>query len=189
MSAEIIALLLAIIVGPLVAVGLMLWRQEVDRTYQRRLAVFHALLTYRRNWLSAEWVAALNLTLIEFNNYPQVLAAFDTLLNKFSDPAWTSSEQRRQRMILDTETAVCALLQHMAAALRIDVKAADLRNRNYAPKGWNIDSVRERQASEAMMQVLNGQRAIRINASPLPTGNERAPAPKQLRSSIDTPQT
>ncbi len=65
----------------------MMRRTEADRAYQRRLAVFHALMTHRRHWLSGEWIGALNMTLVEFANYPPVMAAHETLLDKFADSA------------------------------------------------------------------------------------------------------
>jgi len=115
---------------------------------------------------------------IEFDRAPMVMEAWNALLDKFSDPAWRGSDHQRQRVILDTEAAVCALLQHMATALKIDLPAQVLRSRNYTPTGWMTDDAQQRHEREMLFQILQGARPLRVEiGNMVPPASASPPAP------------
>jgi hypothetical protein len=182
MSSEIWLLALALVIGPSLGVAFAFLWQARERAHARKLDLFHTMMRTRRLWLSQEWIGALCLVPVEFRKYPMVIDATNGLLDKFGDPAWRGVEQQRQRVVLDTEASVCAVLQHMADALKIELKAADLRARTLAPLGWVVDDVHVRHTRERLMQVLEGQRALRVEmvetrAPPAPAPTTAAPAP------------
>jgi hypothetical protein len=179
---------LALFAGPSVAVALHYYIQTRERLYQRRLAVFQTMMRTRRLWLSQEWIGALCLAPVEFKPFPNVIAAISGLQDKFTEPAWRGSEVQRRRVVLDAEAAVCAVLQHMAEALNIELAASDLRQRNMAPTGWIIDDVHARHTREMMMQVLEGSRPLKVQPVQIATDPASAPEPKPEPAPETTPE-
>lgn len=177
MGPEQLYILAAMIVGPLVAVIAAMRLIAWDRVYQRRLDVFRTMMSHRRLWLSQDWICSLNLVPVEFGRFPEVMKAFTTLSEKYSDAAWQSAEDTRRRIVLDTENAACELLLRMADSLKIEMRGADLRARQITPLGWSTDDVRQRQSRELTMQILQGNRALRVELAPAAlnatTGGER----------------
>ncbi|HVZ99083.1 MAG TPA: DUF6680 family protein [Caulobacterales bacterium] len=167
MTSDTLLLACALLLGPLVGAAGVVAYTRWDRAHQRRLDIFHGMLRMRRVWLSPEWVGGLNLAPVEFARFPEVLAAVETLLARYTDPAWQNPEaDLRRRAVLETENAACDLLLRMAEALKVPMLGADLRTRPVAPFGWITDDVQNRQTRELLQQVLSGARTIRIDASP-----------------------
>jgi hypothetical protein len=162
MSLDTLPIVFALALGPtfavLAAMGLLYW----ERAYQRRLDVFRTMMRMRRHWLSQEWIGSLNLIPIEFSRYPNVIEAFDALMSHYSDSAWKGDEAARRRTVLDTESAACELLQRMADALKVELRGPDLRTRPNTPFGWSTDEVQQRQHRDLIMQVLQGNRTLKV---------------------------
>ncbi|MEJ0059502.1 MAG: DUF6680 family protein [Terricaulis sp.] len=169
MTLDTIPIVVALVLGPTIAVlaamGVLYW----ERSYQRRLDVFRTMMRMRRHWLSQEWIGSLNLIPVEFSRYPAVIEAFDTLMARYGDTAWKGADDVRRRIVLDAESAACELLQRMADALKVELRGPDLRTRPNTPYGWSTDEVQSRQHRELIMQVLQGSRTLKVElaANPL----------------------
>ncbi len=75
--------ILAIVVGPLLAVLITVWLERRRRDYERRHNVFRSLMKTRRTWANPEHVEALNLVEIEFHGYSYVLEKYRELIGYF----------------------------------------------------------------------------------------------------------
>jgi hypothetical protein len=174
MTWDVLPIVFALALGPtfavLAAMGLLYW----ERSYQRRLDVFRTMMRMRRHWLSQEWIGSLNLIPVEFSRYPSVIEAFDTLMSRYSDTSWKGNEETRRRIVLDSESAACELLQRMADVLKVELRGPDLRNRPNTPYGWSTDEVQQRQHRDLIMQVLQGSRTLKVEL-----------APNQVRAPLD----
>jgi hypothetical protein len=118
MSFDTLLIVLAIAMGPTIAVAAAIGYSIWDRVYQRRLAIFHAMMGARRHWLSQDWIGSLNLIPVEFSRFDPVIDAFETLMEKYADPAWKGQEEERRRAVLDTESAACELLMRSVSSWR-----------------------------------------------------------------------
>lgn len=156
------ALIAAAALGPFIAVLTAFWLFYWERAYQRRLDIFRSLMRMRRQWLSQEWIGALNLVPVEFHRFPVVLDAYNKLLDRYADPAWKGSAPERQRAALDCDSSACELLQRMAAAMKIELRGPDLRTRLISPYGWKTDELQQRQSRDLALEILQGDRPLRI---------------------------
>lgn len=111
MSTESFLTLVAILVGPLIAVGITLWHDKRKRKRDAKLWVFHTLLANRRSSPpAAEWVSALNQIDVIFYDDPKVLDAWHAYYDELDHQPDQLNLQRMQHRHLD-------LLHEMAACL------------------------------------------------------------------------
>lgn len=163
----------AALLGPIAAVVITLWWQRNDRDYQRRLAIFQAMMRTRRHQLSPDWVGAFNLVPVEFANDRQVIESFNRLLDRYSDSGWRGTPQQVQNARENVDTAASELLHRMALSLRINLRGLDLR-RAYAPEGWATDEDQNRALRTGFLQLVGGQRPLRVRVD---TGEEQQEHP------------
>tara|TARA_R110000787_G_scaffold44093_17_gene108110 strand:- start:1612 stop:2169 length:558 start_codon:yes stop_codon:yes gene_type:complete len=172
--------LIAILVGPVLAVwvGQRLERQRQD--YNRRMAIFRDLMRYRRTILSPEYVGALNLVEVEFNKYPEVLIRWRTLYEHLHSPTDDKASFDVLRAWNEKADRLHALLIHsIAKAANLPLEQLDIVA-GYAPKAWNENEDRQRLIQISLLQVLSGNKAIRVNsAEPLQPYNPYPAAPEE----------
>lgn len=70
---------------------------ERQKTYERRYAIYKALISNVRNVVSFEFVSSYNMLLVEFQNDKKILAARDKFLDCVNrEPAKDEDGQKRQ---------------------------------------------------------------------------------------------
>jgi hypothetical protein len=90
--------LLAIVLGPITAVGITLLIEKTRRVRERRLYVMRMLLTTRHLVGDPQYSAAINLIPAEFNDREKVMAAwrnYNERVREHPDPAHDADRQRR----------------------------------------------------------------------------------------------
>jgi hypothetical protein len=90
--------LLAIVLGPVIAVGITLWIESRRRDRERRLYVLRMMLTTRHLPADPQWNAAVNLIPVEFNDQEKVMAAWRTYgdrVNQHVPPEHEDDQKKR----------------------------------------------------------------------------------------------
>jgi hypothetical protein len=71
----------ALVTGPVLAVGLTLWREDLRQKRERKLGVMRQLLLTRSSAGDQSFTAAINLAPIEFGNSDNVMAAWESFIS------------------------------------------------------------------------------------------------------------
>jgi hypothetical protein len=114
---------------------------------------------------------------VEFAGHRAVLESFNRLLDRYSDPGWRGPPEQVQRAIENVDMAASELLHRMATSLRIDLRGLDLR-RAYSPQGWSTDEDQNRAMRQNALQLLNGDRVIRVKLEEAATPEADAVQPQ-----------
>ncbi len=145
--------IIALFLGPLVAVWIARRMEDRRAKHERRMSVFRALMSTRSNALSFDHVSALNLVEIEFYDNPEVVkkwkAYFDDLVEyprledeKISEGLSDAEIARRQanydkRVKEGRSKLLTELLYEMAQVLGYEkIKVLEILEGSYFPQGW-----------------------------------------------------
>lgn len=131
------SLISAIIGAAFTAVLWILTRffNERQKTYERRYAIYKALISNVRNVVSFEFVSSYNMLLVEFQNDKKILAARDKFLDCVNrDPAKDEDGQKRQDA--DFDDALVRLIDAVGKSIGIKMEQMDIKNKVYMPKAF-----------------------------------------------------
>ncbi len=71
----------ALVVGPLLAVALTLWRESFRQTRERKFNVLRLLLTTRVNVSDPSFTTSINMVPVEFGHNPAVMTAWENFMH------------------------------------------------------------------------------------------------------------
>lgn len=162
-----ILMILAVLVGPVIAVQLTRFLDERREKRGRKLSVFKTLMSTRATRLSGHHVEALNMIDLEFSaknrKEKAVIDAWKSYLDSLCDDSLSKDEHgSRARLDLFTE-----LLQTMATVLDYEFDKTQLKNAAYSPVGhneWENDNLRIR---KGLIDVLDRKKAIGMHVTNL----------------------
>ena len=104
-------------------------------------------------------VCALNLIYVEFTNYPDIIKLRQEIQKFFNEPNFRAD-------LLKVEMA--RLLEEIAKVIDIKISAIDMLHGQYLPQ-ITIDQLDQRyNIDNALLKVLNGEKAIAITMPPEP---------------------
>ena len=139
--------ILAIIIGPIVAVCITLWWQQRKEKRDAQLRLFTTLMAHRKAMpLTPEWVTALNLIDVVFADNPRVVALWHELYQLFHNPTRTQAQDHKY----------LELLSEMAAALRFRrLQQTDI-DKFYLPQIHINQLVAQAEMQTELLRVLKG---------------------------------
>jgi hypothetical protein len=159
--------IVAMLLSPLIALQASRWldRRKSDR--EQKLKMFHTLMATRGalgtgGRMEPAHVHALNMIDIEFHakKYKAIREAWKAYLDHLNTPMQTSPEvwsTRRDDLMVD-------LLHVMALALGYDFDKTFIRRTTYAPQGYLDLDIDQFMLRKAVLQLVTGERALRISA-------------------------
>lgn len=154
------AVVLATFAGPILAVFVTRWVDELRSKQARKLDTFRVLIRTRRTQLSPDFVAALNMVEIDFFDAPKVLQMHSELMKHFNtrpaDDAWL---ERTQRL-------VARLLYAMGQSVGYSMEQLDILEGGYIPQAMVQDEAEQHQLRRSLLAVLDGQKAFPVTMQP-----------------------
>jgi hypothetical protein len=172
------ATLVALFVGPILAVLVTRWVDERRLKQTRRMEIFRVLMRTRRMRLNPDHVGALNLVEIEFHSEKAVIDAWKAYwahLNK-AVPS-NLSDQQQQQLLRDRDALLTKLLHAVATALHFDIEQLDIFEGGYAPQAWLDDEQSLKLLRILLLDVLAGKRGIPVVPLSLSVQNNPYPPP------------
>jgi hypothetical protein len=155
-----VASIIAIVLGPVVALAIQRWADHRREKRQSKLWVFRTLMTYRATRLNHNFVQALNLIDVVFTqkneNEKNVRTAWKVLLDHLGTDQ--GNVQARER----TFDLTIKLLVQMGKALRLDFDEVHLKRQVYQPVGHSQIEEEQNEIRRLQLQVLKGNRRIPI---------------------------
>ncbi len=149
-------MIMAVLLGPILAVQVA--RRLDDRKVRRdrRLAVFKTLMATRAQKLSAPHVEALNLIDVEFYEDRPVTLAWKEYLDHLNTPSSGSAQAWHTR----TDDLFIELLGRMASALSYDFDKVHLKNQTYLPSAHSDLERDQHELRKRLINVLRGDLAV-----------------------------
>ena len=174
-----IVTVIALFVGPLLAVLISRWMEDIRSKNERRMDIFRTLMRTRRTRLFLDHVSALNMVEIEFRDEPDVLTAWRTYFENLgseqprrvdemvSHDSGNEEKQIREeryntRIMKDREKLLATLLHAIAQALNYKVEALDIFEGGYSPQGWANIEMQQETIRRYVVDLYLGKRALPV---------------------------
>lgn len=165
--------IIAILLGPVVAIRVDRYIQRQNEKRGHKLRLFRELMATRGTRLLPRHVEALNLIIVEYSrnipsenvvinawkNYHAHLNARVNKLENESEETFTARQLQWNTRLLDLLTE---LLKEMAAFLGLKYDDVEIREGVYAPQGWADTEGENNRLRQALLDILEGRRAFPI---------------------------
>lgn len=179
MKTEDLLMLIAVLLGPILAVQAQRLVDKLRETRNRKLYIFKTLMATRAANLSAEHVQALNMIDVEFperGRWKQTVHAwrgyFDQLNVATGSPEDTARwEERRVDLMTD-------LLYAMGKALGYEFDKVKYKRGIYAPQGHVRIEEENHQMRTGLIALLQGRSSLQVSPAAPPVA-EVATTPKR----------
>lgn len=152
-------MILAVFLGPIVAVQLTRYLDDKKEMRGRKLDIFKTLMATRAYTVSWSHVEALNRIDLEFDSKKpkerKVIDAWKACLDLLGDRAIPSNEWGVRRIDL-----LVALLYEMAKVLKYDFDKTHIKNSSYSPVAHGNAEDQRQALSRKLLEVLDGNRPI-----------------------------
>jgi hypothetical protein len=159
-----IATILAVLVGPIVALGIQRWADHKREDRQGKLWVFRTLMMYRATRLNHNFVQALNLIDVVFNADNEsekcVRTAWKVLLDHLN------SDQTRKNAQERTLELTIELLVQMGRSLKYEFDEVHLKRQVYQPVGHSQIEEEQNEIRRLGLRLLKGQGRLPIAIFP-----------------------
>lgn len=176
--------MVAIVVGPIVAVRLTLRSEEAREKVRRKYQTFHALMRTRRVVLSPDHVTALNVIQTEFHDDARVIAAhkkYIDLLDRPPLPPNTAQEFIKKEMD-DRSDAFNDMMFEIGRHLGFSFDRRELAKYSYAPQGWVDIESSQNALRNLTLELLQGKRPLPVAPfQPSPMASKFPPPPEVIQ--------
>lgn len=173
--------IVAIIVGPILAVQIQKFIENKKTEKERKMQVFRTLMATRATPLSALYVESLNMIDVEFYDDKEVVDAWKQLLDNFANyPQDVKAPDYQVKLNSSTDKSkdlFSELLQKMAKSLKYEFDKVHLNRGAYIPKGHAETLIHQELIRKSLIGVLLGQIPIAVrmvNATANENENEKA---------------
>ena len=157
------ATIVATFLGPIFAVLATRFVDRIRAQEQRRWELFRQLMAARGDFVSPEYVSALNLVPIEFNGHASVVGAWKDVLDH------VSNDNSGENWVIIYREKQVILLYKMAVALKAKLDQLYILNGLYMPKALNQRAQMKAEAEEGLWRILTHKDALPVMAINLPT--------------------
>lgn len=171
--------LIAILVGPVLAILVSRWLDNAREERARKMDIFRTLMRTRRTPVYPEHVGALNLIEIEFAKDEQVMTAWKALLQHFgtnhprSDNETVNDQmspeecQQREnnfhdRLYNERQRLLAKLLHAIAKQLGFRVEQLEIFEGGYTPQGWQNIELEQSVIRRFFVDLYLGRRVVPV---------------------------
>lgn len=178
-----IAVVVATIVGPILAVQAQKFLERGRALEFRKTAIFRTLMIHRLA-LTTENVQAFNAVPVEFYGEEKILAAWRAYLAHMGIDATTTPSWATVRVDLFFD-----MLQKMAVHLGYDYNFVQLKNDFYSPMGHATVETDQETIRRGLADLFSGEKPLPLNVKSLPGDPETAALIKRWLKSQLPPET
>ena len=158
-----LATIVAVISGPVIAVLMTRYLDDLRADNARKLDIFRTLMRTRGMRLHWDHVGALNLVEVEFIDHPKVVEAWKAYLaNLGKELPPLEQKDRHNQIIKNREKLLITLIDEIATVLKIKIKPLDILEDNYVPQGWADDEWEQKLVRRGLIDLLDKKTSIPI---------------------------
>lgn len=159
-----IAVVIATLLGPVLAVYVTRRIDDARRVRERRLDIFRSLMVTRRALLSPDKVRALNMVEVDFHGLKSVEDAYRGVMAHINIPAPFPPDWNDRHRKLITK-----LLSEIAKVLGYNLQQLDVLEGGYYPQGFADIELEQQAVRQELIQILSGRRPLLVSpAAPTP---------------------
>ena len=125
--------LIAILVGPILAVLISVWLTNRKQSRDQKIIVLRMLLSTRHLPSDPGFSVAINLVPVEFNEAKPVMASYKDFIQAVQNPANSHPDVPA---LQSNPTKVTKLIYEIARHLGFDIRETDIQHAGYAATGW-----------------------------------------------------
>jgi uncharacterized protein DUF6680 len=174
-----VATIIAVLVGPILAVVVTRYIDEGRLKQTRRMDVFRTLMRTRRMRLTPDHVGALNLVEIEFYGEKVVIESWKAYWEHLClQPPVDQTQQ--QQFFRHQEGLLTKLLHAIATTLKFNIEQMEILEGGYIPQGWIDDDQSVRVMRALILEILHGRRGLPIVPLNFSSQNPYPPAPAEV---------
>ena len=170
MSVSDCLMILAVLLGPIIAVRLTRYLDNKREIRNRKLQIFKTLMATRASNLSPHHVEALNNIDLEFSpaisKEKDVIEAWKAYLDLLNDQAIPIDQWGVRRVDLLVE-----LLHKMAKVLDYEFDKTTIKNSSYYPRGYGELEADQTAIRQGVKQLLEGKLIIPMHLTNLPNSS------------------
>lgn len=149
--------LAALLLGPLIAVLITLWRQSRDHAYAAKERLFLTLMAHRKLPPTLESIAALNLIDVVYADHPNILTNWGTLYDLAVQQQAAGQKWNHEFLLM---------LQNMAVVLGYKrLKVTDI-DRFYFPTNLGQGVEGQAKIAEEWLRILKASKSFASDAEP-----------------------
>ena len=162
-----VAIVLATILGPVLAVWASEYRQRARQQQDRKEWVFRTLMTTRSTRMSLDHVSALNHIDFAFpqDKHPQISDAWGLYLTHLNKGPGDTQESL-ERWLDEGGNLLADLIHLMASALNIPFPKTSIKRAAYYPKGHADTEMQLNEIRSLLLELLNNKRSLSVTAKP-----------------------
>jgi len=156
--------LIALVVGPVLAVGIQLWFERRREIRRRKLSVLDTLMSYRGRFVHSDNVRAMNLIDVIFYRNKRVRARFSTLIAYLETDAM-AADQPTPDAISRADDLIAELLTEMAKDVGYAFDHTVIKRQAYRPRAFQVEEKYTADVRAALMPVLRGENDLHVKVS------------------------
>lgn len=177
MDTKDIVMILAVIAGPILAVQAQKYIESIRESKNRKLRIFHTLMSTRATRLAQDHVAALNMIDIEFYGKTRFGKRHQSSGEKKITNAWKvyndhlnnkASEDRIDAWVDKSDELFTSLLYSMAQYLGYEFDEVQLKRDCYRPIAHGDIENEQHKLRQGLVAVLDGKKSIPMAVTYLP---------------------
>lgn len=155
--------ILAVFLGPIVAVQLTRYLDDRKENRERKANIFKTLMATRAYNVSWAHVEALNRIDLEFNKEREVIEAWKAYLDLLNNTGMPPDQWNIRRVDLLVE-----LLHKMARVLDYDFDKTHIKNSSYSPRAHGETEEQQAALRKGLLEVLDGKRTLPMSITNWP---------------------
>jgi hypothetical protein len=177
METKNLIMILAVIAGPILAVQAQKYIESIKETKNRKLRIFHALMSTRATRLAQDHVAALNMIDIAFYGKTRLGKRNQSAGEKKITNAWKvyndhlnnkATEERIDTWLDKSDELFTSLLYAMAQYLGYEFDEVQLKRDCYRPIAHGDIENEQHKLRQGLVAVLDGKKSIPMAVTYLP---------------------
>jgi len=145
----------AIIIGPIIAVGITLWIEGRRKAHDAKLTTLRALLASRDFPSDPSYQVAIKLVPVEFNDCPAVQTAHREFLEAANVNTEGLSDERMKTVSDNTNIRLTRLLFEMAKATGLNIRETDIQTGGFGSRGFYYRDALLQDSQRAMREVAD----------------------------------
>lgn len=174
-------MMLAVILGPILAVQIQKYIDRRKDDHDRKLKVFRDLMTTRASTLAFQHVSSLNMVGLEFNGkkYSKVVNAWKTYLDHLN--SFPNDDEDLVKIWVEKKNDLLSdLLYEMGESLGFDFDKVHIKKAGYFPKAYADQEDEQNFIRRKLVDVFMKKEAIPMAVTYFPSDDEALETQKDL---------
>jgi hypothetical protein len=176
----------ATILGPILAVQAQKWIERLRETHERKLRVFYTLMGSRAARTSAEHVQALNLIDLLFRRKAEkpIIDAWEAYREHLNQDVEKMTPPQLDAWSTRSNDHFNDLMYAMSGALRYRFTKPQLQRGIYSPRAHNIADIEQQVIRRGAAMVLSGEQAIKMQVTAFPVSEDTLKLQKEVQKAL-----